>query len=48
MDLAVINATILTLDPDRRVISGGSVAVKDGRISAVGDSGSVDRPAPAG
>ncbi|MEA2650839.1 MAG: 5-methylthioadenosine/S-adenosylhomocysteine deaminase [Chloroflexota bacterium] len=41
LDLAVINATILTLGHDRRVIAGGSVAVADGRITAVGDAASV-------
>ena len=36
MDLAVINAKILTLDPDRRVIERGLVAVDGDRITAIG------------
>ncbi len=42
LDLAVINATILTLDPERRVIEGGSIAVDEGQIVAAGGPGSVD------
>lgn len=42
MDLAVVNATILTLDPERRVIAGGSIAVDGDRIQAVGGPDAVD------
>src|SRR6266508_2399086 len=42
LDLAVINATILTLDPERRVIEGGSIAVDEGQIVAAGGPGSVE------
>lgn len=36
MDLLITNATILTMDPARRVIDRGAVAVRDGRIAAIG------------
>jgi cytosine/adenosine deaminase-related metal-dependent hydrolase len=42
MELAAVNATILTLDPDRRVIESGSVAVDGDRIIAVGGPGEID------
>ena len=42
MDLAVVNATILTLDPDRRVIHSGWLAVDGDQIAAVGGPDSVD------
>lgn len=37
MDLVVENVTVLTMDPDRRVLANASVAVRDDRIVAVGD-----------
>lgn len=37
VDLLIRNATILTIDPDMTVIEGGMLAVRDGRIIALGD-----------
>jgi atrazine chlorohydrolase/5-methylthioadenosine/S-adenosylhomocysteine deaminase/melamine deaminase len=42
VDLAVVNATILTLDPDRRVIQGGSVAIEGDQFMAIGGPDAVD------
>ncbi|HKO99816.1 MAG TPA: amidohydrolase [Pyrinomonadaceae bacterium] len=36
VDLLVLNGTVVTLDKDRRVIEDGGVAIKGGRIVAVG------------
>jgi atrazine chlorohydrolase/5-methylthioadenosine/S-adenosylhomocysteine deaminase/melamine deaminase len=36
MDLIVENASVLTMDPDRRVLANASVSVQDGRIVSVG------------
>jgi len=41
-ELVVTNTTILTMDPDRRVIERGSVAISGDRFAAVGGAGSVD------
>jgi cytosine/adenosine deaminase-related metal-dependent hydrolase len=40
-DILIEHGTIITMDPQRRVIQGGSVAVKDGRIVAVGTAAEV-------
>ena len=37
-DLMVSNAYVVTMDPQRRVISNGSVAIKNGVIAEVGFS----------
>src|SRR5262245_56028969 len=37
MDLVVDNATVLTMDPERRVLPVATVAVQDDRIVAVGE-----------
>jgi cytosine/adenosine deaminase-related metal-dependent hydrolase len=42
VDLAVVNATILTLDPSRRVIHGGSVAIDGDHITSVGGPNTID------
>jgi 5-methylthioadenosine/S-adenosylhomocysteine deaminase len=44
MDLLVRGATVLTLDPRRRVLPGADLLVQDGRIAAIGK---VPRPAGA-
>ncbi len=36
VDLVINNGTILTMDKERRIIRDGSVAIKDGKILAVG------------
>ncbi len=36
VDLLVLNGTVVTLDKDRRVIEDGGIAIKGGRIVAVG------------
>jgi cytosine/adenosine deaminase-related metal-dependent hydrolase len=38
-DLLITNAHVLTMDPDRRVLERGAVAVDDGRITRVDDAG---------
>ena len=35
-DILIRNATIVTVDPDRRVIENGSLAITKDRISAIG------------
>src|SRR5260370_12500687 len=42
VDLVVRNGTVVTIDPARRVIAGGAVAVDAGRIVGVGPAGEVD------
>jgi 5-methylthioadenosine/S-adenosylhomocysteine deaminase len=41
VDLVVQNGTVVTVDSDRRVIADGAVAIRDGRIVAVGPRGEV-------
>lgn len=43
VDLIVRGGTIVTMDGYRRVIENGSVAVKNGRIVAIGRSAEIDR-----
>jgi cytosine/adenosine deaminase-related metal-dependent hydrolase len=45
MDLLITNATILTMDPARRVIECGAVAAKGGRIAAIGPATDLPRTA---
>jgi 5-methylthioadenosine/S-adenosylhomocysteine deaminase len=40
-DLIIENGTILTMDPQRRIIDSGSVAIRDGEISSIGPSDSL-------
>lgn len=35
LDLAIINGTIITMDPERRVLIGGAVGIRDGAIVQV-------------
>lgn len=42
VDLLVVGATIVTLDDDRRTISDGALAVREGVIVAVGPRGEVE------
>jgi cytosine/adenosine deaminase-related metal-dependent hydrolase len=35
IDLAITNGTVITMDPERRVLRGGAVGIRDGRIVAV-------------
>jgi cytosine/adenosine deaminase-related metal-dependent hydrolase len=35
LDLAIVNGTVITMDPARRVLRGGAVGIRDGRIVAV-------------
>jgi 5-methylthioadenosine/S-adenosylhomocysteine deaminase len=41
VDLIVQNGTVVTVDGDRRVIADGAVAIRQGRIAAVGPRGEV-------
>ena len=41
VDLVVRNGTVVTMDPDRRVIAGGAVAVDAARIVAVGPAAEI-------
>ena len=43
MDMIVRGGTVVTMDGSRRVIESGSVAVKNGRIVAVGSVAEIDR-----
>ena len=43
VDLIIRGGTIVTMDGSRRVIQNGSVAVKSGRVVAVGDMAEIDR-----
>lgn len=40
-DLIIRDGLVVTMDPGRRVIEDGAVAIADGRIVAVGDAGAV-------
>ena len=39
IDLVIENGTVVTMDPERRVLRGGAVGVRDGRVVAVVQSG---------
>src|SRR2546423_4781037 len=43
VDLIIKGGTVVTMDRSRRVIDNGGVAVKDGRIVAIGNSAEIDR-----
>jgi len=43
VDLIIRGGTVLTMDGSRRVINNGGVAIKDGRIAAVGKVADIDR-----
>jgi len=43
VDLIVRGATVVTMDASRRVIDDGAVAVKGGRVVAVGETRDIDR-----
>src|SRR5256714_15378568 len=43
VDLIIKGGTVVTMDRSRRVIDNGGVAVKDGRIIAIGNSAEIDR-----
>ncbi|MBT3358362.1 MAG: amidohydrolase family protein [Rhodospirillales bacterium] len=45
LDILIKNATIITMDKDRRVLTNADIGVKDGRISSVG--GESDGPVEA-
>ena len=41
IDLLITGGTVITMDPVRRVIEGGAVAIKGSRIVAVGPAAEV-------
>ena len=43
VDLIIKDGTVVTMDGSRRVIENGGIAVKDGRIVAVGNTAEIDR-----
>ena len=43
MDLIVRGGTVVTMDSERRVLENGSVAIKGGRIVAIGATSDIDR-----
>lgn len=45
VDLLIVNGTIVTMDPGRTIIGAGTIAITDGKIVAVDDSGKVDHKA---
>ena len=46
MSLLITNATVLTVDPEDRVIEDGAVLVADGRVAAVGPSAGIEAAHP--
>lgn len=44
VDLLIKNGLVVTMDENRRVLKGASVAIEDGRIKAVGQSKNKGRP----
>lgn len=42
-DLLIQNGTVLTMAPDEEVVSGGAVAIRDGRIAAIGKPADLKR-----
>ncbi len=45
-DLLLRGGVVITMDPARRVISDGAVAIKDGRIAAVGPTAEIEAAHP--
>src|SRR5712692_3734109 len=43
VDLIIRGGTVVTMDGARRVIENGAIAVKDGRIVAIGKAAEIDR-----
>lgn len=41
VDLILEGGTVIPMDPERRIISNGAIAIKDGRIAAVGSSAEI-------
>jgi cytosine/adenosine deaminase-related metal-dependent hydrolase len=46
-DILITNGTVITMDPERRVLERGAVAIQGDRIVAVGDSDTLARSHPA-
>ncbi len=47
MDLLITGGTVITMDPERRILDPGAVAVQGQRIVAVGPAATVGAPSPA-
>ena len=47
-DILIKNGTVIAIDPDRRIIADGAVAITDDRIVAVGPTAEVEATHPAG
>ena len=41
-DLVIQNATIVTMDPERRILPGAAIVIRDGLIAGIPDSGRVE------
>lgn len=45
-DILIVNGTVITMDPGRRVLERGAVAIRGDRIAAVGESDALRRAHP--
>lgn len=47
MDLVITGGTVITMDPERRILDRGAVAIQGERIVAVGPADALGPPRPA-
>src|SRR5215471_19704702 len=48
VDLIIKGGTVVTMDGSRRVVNDAAIAVKNGRIAAIGNSADIDREYSSG